>query len=338
MREEPDYYKVLQIDPAATAEELRQQHRKLVRALHPDRHASDPAYVERLTQVNAAFHELRDELRRSAYDRRRREAAARLIPPGVKSSRPKASYPPTPTRPMISPFTRKTQVFSMHPSSQRTRKRGALLGGLMAALLAVALVTVFFLLLSGNAQMSLLDIYNLGENAIAGNNGQVDNAALSKQYHAIQSVYEHRIEDIQAEADNTVAASNVDAASLDEVGDTGAARILRHDTSAYQTKIVTVTHEIHTLGQLRDFADEVQMESTLDDSLDDLRVDDRQLGVEMQNMRKNNTDVDSAPDPIEVYSSSPAPKAVSNSSNKPPNYEGSGSTSENAAPSSEVLQ
>jgi curved DNA-binding protein CbpA len=75
-----DLYALLDVDPGASADELREARGFKLRAFHPDRFASakDRARAEEMTKrVNAAWEVLRDPARRAAYDRARRAG-----PPG----------------------------------------------------------------------------------------------------------------------------------------------------------------------------------------------------------------------------------------------------------------
>ena len=66
-----NHYQVLDVEPWATAEELRAAHRRAVRALHPDSRdaALPPAEADAaLRLVNEAWEVLGDPARRDAYD------------------------------------------------------------------------------------------------------------------------------------------------------------------------------------------------------------------------------------------------------------------------------
>src|SRR3954463_16563026 len=65
----PDLYKVLGVSKSASAEELKQAHRKLVRRYHPDRNPGDAAAEERFKEVQAAYDVLSDPDKRKQYDR-----------------------------------------------------------------------------------------------------------------------------------------------------------------------------------------------------------------------------------------------------------------------------
>lgn len=64
-----DFYAVLDADPAATSEELRVAFRRAVLRHHPDRSgAAVPLATRRTSLLNRAWSELRDPIRRRAYD------------------------------------------------------------------------------------------------------------------------------------------------------------------------------------------------------------------------------------------------------------------------------
>ncbi|MFC7850331.1 J domain-containing protein [Arthrobacter sp. NPDC057388] len=71
----PDYYAVLQVQHAASQQEIARAYRALMRRHHPDV-ASGEAVPAELQLVMQAFHVLRDPKRRAAYDREVLAAAA----------------------------------------------------------------------------------------------------------------------------------------------------------------------------------------------------------------------------------------------------------------------
>ena len=155
MRKEPDYYSILGVDPSATAEELRARRNRLVRELHPDRHAGDPVYLERLTEINVAFHELRDEFRRRAYDRRRREATVR--PQVSAQNHHMTYYGNTATVRAARPSVRTEFQTARRPQAPQkaVHKRQALIGAIFAAVAAAVVILGF--LVFGNIQLQSPD-------------------------------------------------------------------------------------------------------------------------------------------------------------------------------------
>ncbi|MEW1820360.1 DnaJ domain-containing protein [Arthrobacter sp. NPDC080031] len=73
----PDPYKVLRLDPAATAREVSRAYRALVRAHHPDTRApravaaGPDTGAQELRDIMDAYAILRDPVKRAAYDRQR---------------------------------------------------------------------------------------------------------------------------------------------------------------------------------------------------------------------------------------------------------------------------
>jgi hypothetical protein len=67
----PDYYARLEVQPSASADEIRSAYRQKARETHPDHNPDDPAASERFQRVQEAYRVLRDPDRRDAYDRAR---------------------------------------------------------------------------------------------------------------------------------------------------------------------------------------------------------------------------------------------------------------------------
>ncbi len=67
MRQEPDYYTVLQVDPGAEGEVSQAAYRRLAAKYHPDV-APSPGALERMKLLNAAYQVLSDPEKRKAYD------------------------------------------------------------------------------------------------------------------------------------------------------------------------------------------------------------------------------------------------------------------------------
>lgn len=69
MRERPDYYAILGVEPAASQEEIRRAYRRLARQYHPDVNNGDPEAEERFKAISQAYQVLSDPQKRAAYDR-----------------------------------------------------------------------------------------------------------------------------------------------------------------------------------------------------------------------------------------------------------------------------
>ena len=68
-----DYYRILGLQPAATAAEVRSAYRKKASALHPDRNPSERAHAA-FQEVQEAYEVLSDDERRKAFDDNRRRS------------------------------------------------------------------------------------------------------------------------------------------------------------------------------------------------------------------------------------------------------------------------
>ncbi len=77
---ERDVYRLLQVEPTATSEEIAAACRRLARTFHPDRNASPRAHEE-MQVVNAVRHLLADPGARAAYDGARRRYLHGYRPP-----------------------------------------------------------------------------------------------------------------------------------------------------------------------------------------------------------------------------------------------------------------
>ena len=58
-------YDVLQLDVAATEDEIKKQYRKLTRKYHPDK---NPEFREKFTEITEAYEILSDSKKRRVYD------------------------------------------------------------------------------------------------------------------------------------------------------------------------------------------------------------------------------------------------------------------------------
>src|SRR5215470_6851967 len=72
----PDYYKILEVSPAATLAEIKRSYRRLARLHHPD--LNQQARDTHIKRLNEAYKVLRDPARRAAYDAQRAEERRRV--------------------------------------------------------------------------------------------------------------------------------------------------------------------------------------------------------------------------------------------------------------------
>ena len=64
-----DYYEVLGVDRAATAEQIKKAYRALAMKLHPDRNPDDPTAEDKFKETSEAYAVLSDAEKRANYDR-----------------------------------------------------------------------------------------------------------------------------------------------------------------------------------------------------------------------------------------------------------------------------
>jgi molecular chaperone DnaJ len=64
-----DYYDILGVSRGASAEEMKKAYRKLAMQYHPDRNPNNPTAEHKFKELNEAYDVLKDEQKRSAYDR-----------------------------------------------------------------------------------------------------------------------------------------------------------------------------------------------------------------------------------------------------------------------------
>ena len=63
-----DYYKILELTPKCTEDEIRKNYRKLAMRYHPDRNPDDPAAEEKFKEVAEAYGVLTDPKKRREYN------------------------------------------------------------------------------------------------------------------------------------------------------------------------------------------------------------------------------------------------------------------------------
>ncbi|HLZ20935.1 MAG TPA: DnaJ domain-containing protein [Ktedonobacterales bacterium] len=97
-----DFYAVLGVSPAASADEIRQAFRQLARQFHPDANPGDPAVAEHFKVVNEAYRVLGTPQLRTAYDQ-----ALRIVRPAssVAASSTQTHIPTPPHGPISGPRT-----------------------------------------------------------------------------------------------------------------------------------------------------------------------------------------------------------------------------------------
>ncbi len=64
-----DYYKLLEIEKEATADDIKKAYRKMAKKYHPDTNQGDKTAEENFKKINEAYEVLKDEKKRAIYDR-----------------------------------------------------------------------------------------------------------------------------------------------------------------------------------------------------------------------------------------------------------------------------
>lgn len=110
-----DYYKILELSPQATQQEVKQAYRRLVKAYHPDV-AKGVSAVHTIQEINEAYSVLNHPQRRSRYDWLRTNPMLRQEPPVRRPQRPPHSYRPSPRssrmteRELVKPYLKYTTL------------------------------------------------------------------------------------------------------------------------------------------------------------------------------------------------------------------------------------
>ena len=63
-----DYYKILEVDKNATAEQIKKAYRRLAMTYHPDRNPGDASAEEKFKEINEAYDVLSDAEKRKKFD------------------------------------------------------------------------------------------------------------------------------------------------------------------------------------------------------------------------------------------------------------------------------
>ena len=102
MTDQPDLYKLLQVDSEADPEVIQAAYRRLAQKFHPDL-ATGPEAAERMVAINGAWEVLGDPVRRAEYDRQREQAriaaTAPADPPSAAPGPGGGSAAPRPASP-----------------------------------------------------------------------------------------------------------------------------------------------------------------------------------------------------------------------------------------------
>jgi curved DNA-binding protein CbpA len=67
-RSERDYYEILDIEPSASAEEIKRAYHRLAFQCHPDRNQKSEEAHEEMEMINEAYAVLSDPIKRREYD------------------------------------------------------------------------------------------------------------------------------------------------------------------------------------------------------------------------------------------------------------------------------
>ncbi len=69
-----DYYKILEVHPEASGEEIKKAYRLLALQYHPDRNPGDKEAEEKFKEIGEAYAVLMDKEKRGEYDRARKRS------------------------------------------------------------------------------------------------------------------------------------------------------------------------------------------------------------------------------------------------------------------------
>jgi curved DNA-binding protein CbpA len=117
MTNQPDLYKLLQVDSEADPEVIQAAYRRLAQKFHPDL-ATGVGAAERMVAINGAWEVLGDPERRAAYDRQLAEARS-IIEPPAPAATPASATPGTATPPVAArPAAHRTAAGAGIPSPE----------------------------------------------------------------------------------------------------------------------------------------------------------------------------------------------------------------------------
>jgi curved DNA-binding protein CbpA len=100
------YYQILEVEPDASEERIKEQYLFLVQAWHPDKFSKADQKAraeEKIKQINAAYDVLHDPAKRAVYDQTLRSSkkTAPRQPTARQAAPPPASPRPTPASPIM---------------------------------------------------------------------------------------------------------------------------------------------------------------------------------------------------------------------------------------------